>query len=112
MLTLEIILIPYFRPEKACLLVTKGFVTMCNGWEKENILPFLGSCVILNNIRFFWFGKWLVDEQELMNILNTEHWTSLVNYVPTILKFRRMWFEEFNFWPQKNFSIFFVHALI
>lgn len=105
----------YFRPEYStalisavlkarCELLPLNFIPhredlpviceICNRREKEDVSHFIGKCPILGEIRRNAFGKNVLNDIELTNLLNGENWFSLFSYVKAALGYRKQILEE------------------
>jgi hypothetical protein len=73
--------------------------TLCNLNENETIVHFLGICPILKEFRFKFFGKLILNNEEVINYLNgknNNNWNRLVGYIISALDYRKQLVEEFN----------------
>lgn len=72
--------------------------TLCNMREDEDLQHFMAKCPILMEFRVKYFGKTIIEENELINILNGggyDGWNILFSYVTSALKYRNNILNEF-----------------
>lgn len=72
--------------------------TLCNMREDETLQHFMAKCPILKEFRIRHFGKPIIDENELIQILNGnfyDGWNKLFYYVTSALKYRSNILNEF-----------------
>lgn len=72
--------------------------SLCNMREDETLQHFMAKCPILKEFRVKYFGKTIIEENELINILNGDFydgWNRLFNYVTSALKYRNNILNEF-----------------
>lgn len=73
--------------------------SLCNRREIETLQHFLGTCPILAEFRYRYFGKKQLTEIEIINTLDgvcTNSWTNLVKYICVSLRYRQELINEFN----------------
>lgn len=73
--------------------------TLCNLREDETLEHMMAICPILSYFRFRYFGKTVLNHDELVNILNgniSEGWSKLYNYLCYALKYRKLIINEFD----------------
>lgn len=76
---------------------TVGLCTLCNMDESENTLHFIGVCPIFNEFRVKYFGKNILNINEVLNILNSNYYYySLFKYLEICSKYRKLILNEFN----------------
>ena len=46
----------------------------------ENIIHFLGSCLKLRNIRYKYFNKYELGENEILELMNGQQWNLLYKF--------------------------------
>lgn len=72
---------------------------LCNMHEIETMQHFLGICPILREFRMISFGKPILNDEEIINILDgteEENWHKLINYLEMSYKYRQLLINEFN----------------
>lgn len=72
--------------------------TLCNMNQVETFQHFLGVCPILKEYRIRFFGKAILNNQELINVLNgigDRNWDNLVSYIKNALSYRKKIINEF-----------------
>ncbi|CAB0005098.1 unnamed protein product [Nesidiocoris tenuis] len=47
---------------------------MCNTGEREDVLHFLGACLILKELRWQWFGARLMSSEECSKLMTSSGW--------------------------------------
>lgn len=65
---------------------------LCNMREREDIRHFLGRCPILSEHRRVHFGKSVLLEDEILNVLNgsiNNNWDNMVNYLTEAIDYRK-----------------------
>lgn len=70
---------------------------MCNSREKEDVAHFIGRCWALKEFRHRYFGKVVLELEEIINVLNgigDDDWEKLHHFVKEAFAYRQ---EEFNF---------------
>lgn len=79
--------------------VLMKYCTLCNLHEVESFQHFLGVCPILREFRMRFFQKPILNDEEMVKILNgieAENWSNLVNFLKISLKYRKFLISEFN----------------
>ncbi|KAI8118403.1 hypothetical protein CVS40_9985 [Lucilia cuprina] len=78
---------------------TSRLCSLCNLNEVETTRHFIARCPIFNYIRIHGFGKVILTDTELIQVLNGEDifWVSLYNYVKSAIKYRAILINEFNY---------------
>ena len=61
---------------------------LCNTGEWETIVHFIGVCPILSEFRRLYFGKSVLEEQLLVDVLNGSDRPALYKYVLAALSYR------------------------
>lgn len=76
---------------------THGTCSMCNTDQDENTLHFIGACPLYREFRKSYFGKYSLNESEVLNILNGTNNSSLYKYIENCTKYRKLIINEFSF---------------
>lgn len=71
--------------------------SLCNFRSRESVYHYLGECPIYRNYRLEFFGKFLLNEEEIIDILNGRNWTKLYNFLSKSWSYRTFLVAEFNF---------------
>lgn len=73
--------------------------TLCNLNELEDITHFLGKCPILKRIRQRFFGKYSLNRDEIIDILNgvgPSGYNNLFKFITGAIEYRKLILSEFN----------------
>lgn len=74
--------------------------SLCRSEEIENMEHFIGRCPILQEFRRFYFGRSMLELQEVIDVLNgtnDENWEKLYSYTKQAFNYRNELISEFNF---------------
>ena len=75
---------------------TIGLCTVCNMDACEDTHHLIGVCPIYRAYRLKYFGSRLISREEVIDILNSNNFKSLVNYVKDCLNYRELIVNEFS----------------
>lgn len=76
---------------------TVGICTLCNLDASENTTHFIGVCPVYKEFRVQYFGKAILNENEVICLLNGLNYYSLYKYIDVCLKYRKLILNEFVF---------------
>lgn len=82
---------------KAFKKSTVGLCTLCNLDAAENTVHLIGICPIYNAYRLQYFGKLVLDTNEVIAILNGNvlNFKMLQTYINACVKYRKLILNEF-----------------
>lgn len=70
----------------------------CNLKKNESVMHFIGECPIYRNFRMQLFGKPILSEREVIDILNgMEDWKQIYQYITFSLSYRNILVAEYNY---------------